>query len=117
MEARRRQTARLRVSRELAELVRRTAAHTGLEEATIFRACALYLRRGKRSTKKIDKMYYSNNRVVKSIRNFTLPVGVTATDFRKTLAGRCLDALNKPSGAMPVRPEQQGVDYIVIEEN
>ena len=102
----------IRMTPELADLVRRCAAHCGMGVSDVLRRTAAYLRRIGRErmcNNSNDTKCYTNGRPCNKsddgqrytatirARDVELPDGVTPDDFREALAFRCRDAMTRPS--------------------
>lgn len=111
-------TYSLRVSEELKQLLVRTARHTGISVAEILKRT----RRGiirKRAVIPcgITAVYYKSGPDIIPVREFTLPDGCSPERFRRTLAARCLEALDKPPcKPLPDTGKIAGKDYVIITE-
>jgi len=106
--------ANLRVTPELHQLLRATADHVGLDVSDIIRRTARWINKGRAVVRdEIEKMYYEKPTEVIRVRGFELPAGYTPAEFRRLLACRCFEELQKPKAEPPKFPEREGVDYIL----
>lgn len=86
----------IRITKELAELIRETAIHCGKNDSDIIRAAFNSFLRWSESVVHIsvDNVYYKSGNIVKTVR------GIGNVDdpekFKKHLAERCLLELRKP---------------------
>lgn len=86
----------IRITKELAELIRETAIHCGKSDSDIIRAAYNSFLRWSESVVHIPigKVYYKSGDIIKSVR------GIGNVDdpekFKKHLAERCLLELRKP---------------------
>lgn len=103
----------LRVTTELAELLRETEAHTGLSVSEIARAVMTGLRRGRVTQPENSACVTSSGAAFLRVRGVDLPDGVTAGQFREALAARCREALAKPGERKFVTTAREGVDYVL----
>lgn len=107
----------LRVTADLHQLLRDTAAHTGLDVSDVIRKTALGIRRGRAVVRfEISKAYYRKPGEAIRIRDFTMPEGIEPEEFRRLLAMRCMEELNKPKANRPEFPSPAEGGYIVENE-
>lgn len=107
------EAATLRISRELDELLKRTAKHANCPETTVIRRTAIGIDRGRPVVEReIENVLYKTGPVVKQF-NFALPV--EAGEFRRLLALRCLEELDHKPRIRRSFAEEAGIDYIVEE--
>jgi hypothetical protein len=103
-----------RVTEELHHLITRTALHVGLDASTVIRKTARGIRRGRPVVHfHCAESYYKNPVKVIRVRDFTMPPGIEPEQFRKLLAMRCMEELQKQKITLPTFREVEGVDYIV----
>lgn len=106
----------LRVTPELHQLLRDTAKHTGLDVSDVIRKTALGIRRGRAVVRfEIPETYHRRPAEAIRVRDFTMPEGIEPEEFRRLLAMRCMEELNKPAAAMPEFPSPAEGGYIVVE--
>lgn len=103
----------LRVTTELAELLRETEAHTGLSISEIVRSVARGVRRGRVVQLQIGDCATKSGPRVLTVRDAELPYGCTAAEFRAVLAARCREALAKPAARKFQTTAREGVDYVM----
>lgn len=109
--------ANLRVTPELHQLLRATADHVGLDVSDVIRRTARWISKGRAVVRcDVEKMYYDKPAEVIRVRGFQMPAGYTPAEFRRLLACRCFEELQKPKVEPPTFPEVEGVDYIVLNE-
>jgi hypothetical protein len=107
----------IRVTPDLHRLLRDTAAHTGLDVSDVIRKTALGIRRGRAVVRcEVPKTYYEKPAEVIRIRDFAMPEGIEPEEFRRLLAMRCMEELNKPKAARPEFPSPAEGGYIVENE-
>ncbi len=105
-----------RVTEELHNLITRTALHVGLDASTVIRKTARGIRRGRPVVLfHVSEMYYKNPGKVIRVRDFSMPPGIDPEQFRKLLAMRCMEELQKTKMHRPQFREVEGVDYIIEE--
>lgn len=105
----------LRVTAELHRILRETAENAGLDVCDIIRRVARGIMRGRPVVhSNVTEMYYKNPGEVIRVRDFTIPAGTSPEEFRKILAARCLEALEKRQ-PKPDYPGPKEGGYIVEE--
>lgn len=106
----------LRVTTELHQLLRDTAQHVGLDVSDVIRRTARWIRNGRHVVHfEIQETYYKNPGEVIRCRNFNMPEGIEPEEFRRLLAMRCMEAMNKPAATMPEYPGPAEGGYIILE--
>lgn len=86
----------IRVTKELKDLVDRTAEHCGLTISEILRRCVNWTRRHGGAKGLVTES--DNGKPVTFLRaDFELPADIEPVTFRNVLKMRCEDALKKPS--------------------
>lgn len=106
----------LRVTPDLHQLLRDTAKHTGLDVSDVIRKTALGIRRGRAVVRfDIPKVYHEKPAEAIRVRDFTIPEGIEPEEFRRLLAMRCMEELNKPAATMPEFPGPAEGGYIIME--
>lgn len=109
--------ANLRVTAELHNLLRRTAAYTGLDVSDVIRKTALGISRGRAVVHfAVDAMYHEKPTEVLKVRGLELPEGIDPDEFRRLLAMRCMEELSRPKPVPLTFREREGIDYVVIGE-
>lgn len=108
--------ATFRVTKELHRLLKQTAKHTGLDVSDIIRRTARGVQRGRAVVQfDITELYYKHPGEVIRVRGFAMPEGVQPETFRRLLAMRCMEELNKRD-TRPDLPGPKEGKYIIIEE-
>ena len=106
----------LKVTPELHQLVRDTAKHTGLDVCGVIRKTAIGIRRGRSVVRfEIPKVYHQKPTETIRVRDFTIPEGIEPEEFRRLLAMRCMEELNKPKAVLPEFPTPAEGGYIITE--
>jgi hypothetical protein len=109
--------ANLRVTTELHQLLRDTAKRYALDVSEVIRITARGIRNGRPVVHfPVTETYYRNPGEVIRVRDFTMPEGIEPEEFRRLLAMRCMEELQKPRRERKPRPEIEGIDYIVEEQ-
>lgn len=103
----------LRVTKDLAELLSRTADHTGLTVCEIARAVLNGLRRGRVVLSDFSDCTTESGATVYRFPGVDLPAGVTAGQFRAALAARCREALTRRPVYKFQTSAREGVDYVL----
>ena len=104
----------LRVTDDLHQLLRDTAQHVGLDVSDVIRRSARGIMRGRPVVHfNIKETYYKRPGQVIRVRGFTMPPGIEPEDFRRRLAMRCMEELQKQKFTRPTFKEVEGVDYII----
>jgi len=107
----------LRVTPALHQLLRDTAQHVGLDVSDVIRRITRGIQNGRRVVRiEILKTYYEKPAEVIRVRGLNIPAGIDPAEFRRLLACRCMEELQKPKQEPPTFPEREGVDYI-LEDN
>ncbi|WP_176013631.1 hypothetical protein [Victivallis sp. Marseille-Q1083] len=110
-------TTSLRTTSVLKMLLERTAAHTGSSVSAVIKAATRGIVRGRTVIpRKITKEYYTSGPEIIPVKNLRIPA-IPPEDYRKQLALRCLEELDKPSPELPVFPQREGIDYVVKESD
>jgi hypothetical protein len=106
----------LRVTADLHRLLKETASHTKLDVSDVIRRTVRGILNGRPVVRfAIGEMYYRKPAETIRVREFTMPAGIDPEEFRRLLAMRCLEELQKPGREQKPRPEIEGIDYIVEE--
>ena len=107
----------LRVTEPLRKLVQDTASHCSVSVSDVLRCTAAGIRSGRLVIQKeISDCITKSGACGLPVRGLTLPADVSAADFRRVLALRCLEELAKPKKGLPVTSLREGVDYILAKE-
>lgn len=107
----------LRVTESLRKLVQDTASHCSVSVSDVLRCTAAGVRSGRIVIQKeISDCITKSGACSLPVRGLMLPADVSAADFRRVLALRCLEELAKPKKELPGTSLREGVDYILIEE-
>lgn len=107
----------LRVTAELRQLVLDCARHCGVAVSDVLRCTAAGIRSGRLVIQKeISDCITKSGVCSLPVRGLMLPADVSAADFRRVLALRCMEELAKPKKGLPVTSLREGVDYILAKE-
>ena len=108
--------ATIRITTELAEIVRRTCEACALDVSSVCQRVCRSLESHPLSHKRENCECVTNAGAVRLHWRGELPEGVTAQMFRERLYSKCADALEHMAHTTPfVTPLVEGKDYIVKE--
>lgn len=107
----------LRITADLHRLLQEAALHNGLDVSDVIRTTARGIQNGRPVVHfPVEKKYYERPGRVIRVRNFSVPDWLGPVEFRRLLAMRCMEELQKVSAKRPKFREVEGVDYIVEAE-
>lgn len=108
------QVTLLRLSAELRQLVSDCARHCGVTVSDVLRCTAAGMRSGRLVIQKeIPDCMTTPGTFRLPVRGMMLPDEVPLDEFRRVLALRCMEELDKPQKAVPVSALREGIDYII----